>query len=331
MRASQDEEFVHVQGALMTTSDCEGAGEVFRVESGTPPPPSTASLSDAAQHPPPAPPVPRYLTVSSQLHIEALAHSLGRVYTLSPAFRAETSDTSRHLQEFWMLEAEVGFLESGTERGMEQVMAVAEGAIKAVVRAVAGSADQAYFTAQSRDGALAGVLDGLGREEPFARMSYTEAIDVLQKHATADPTAFRFAPEWGSSLQTEHELFLATSHIKGPVFITSYPKHLKPFYMLPCDSSTPERPTTACFDLLVPGLGELVGGSLREYRLEELENRMREEGMEGLEWYKDLRRWGTMNHGGFGLGWERLVKVLTGAENVRECAAFPVAADGSRF
>lgn len=230
-----------------------------------------------------------------------------------------------------MLEAEVAFLEEGTAEGLEQVMATAEGSIRAVVGALEGTEDQEWFVGQSKDGELAGLLGKLTGPEPYARMSYTEAIKVLQAHAAAHPGAFTFAPTWGSSLQTEHELFLASDHINGPVFITSYPTALKPFYMLPCDSSTPARPTTACFDLLIPGLGELVGGSLREHRLEELERRMGEEGMGGLEWYRDLSRWGTMRHGGWGMGWERLVKVVTGAENVRECAAFPRASEGSRF
>jgi len=315
----------------MTSSDCEGAGEVFRVETGPATPPAASSPSAAPPAPAGPPQTPRFLTVSSQLHIEALAHSLARVYTLSPAFRAETSDTSRHLQEFWMLEAEVGFLEDVTAVGLEQVMATAEGSIRAIVGALAETEDQAYFVTQSQDGELAAQLAHLTQPAPYTRLSYTDAVAILQAHATAHPSAFSFAPSWGASLQTEHELFLANEHVKGPVFITSYPTALKPFYMLPCDSATAERPTTACFDLLIPGLGELVGGSLREYRLEHLERRMEEEEMAGLEWYRDLRRWGTMRHGGWGMGWERLVKVVTGAENVRECAAFPRASEGSRF
>jgi asparaginyl-tRNA synthetase len=281
--------------------------------------------------PPAPPPAPRYLTVSSQLHLEALAASLSKVYTLSPAFRAEKSDTARHLQEFWMLEAEVGFLAASEPQALSQVMDVAERVVRQITIHLSASSDLDYFLSQTPS--LASQLAGLTSSTPYARMTYTEAITLLETHASSNPTAFVFPPSWGASLQTEHERWLAESHVGGPVFVTDYPTPLKPFYMLPNPSSSPIRQTTACFDLLVPRLGELIGGSLREHREEHLRRAMREHGIkeEEYEWYLELRRWGTTRHGGFGLGWERLVACLTGLENVRDCVAFPRATEGSRF
>ncbi|GAA5924294.1 hypothetical protein JCM1841_001353 [Sporobolomyces salmonicolor] len=322
------EGFVKVETPIITSSDCEGAGEVFRVADATPPPPSSAFNTFSTESAPPPPPPPaRYLTVSSQLHLEAIASSLPRVYCLSPCFRAEKSDTARHLQEFWMLEAEVGFLDADVPRALEQVMGVAEASVRAVAAHVRSMPEFDFFARQSEglDARVAGLLG----PEPYARMTYTHAIDLLAAHSAAHPSAFVFPPTWGSGLQTEHEKWLAEEHVGGPVFVTDYPTPLKPFYMLP---NAGER-TTACFDLLVPLLGELAGGSLRQHDPSALLASLTAHGLdpEAYEWYLDLRRYGTTRHGGFGLGWERLVGLLTGEGNVRECIAFPRASEGSRF
>ncbi|GAA5870247.1 hypothetical protein JCM3774_004621 [Rhodotorula dairenensis] len=346
------EGFVRLEMPVITSSDCEGAGEVFRVIDASPPPgahasapsPSTPSSSDSKPSlprlspsqptiaPPPAP--ARYLTVSTQLHLEAVNASLPRVYTLAPCFRAEKSDTARHLQEFWMLEAEVAFLDADVPTALDQVMTVAEDLVRSAARHVRSLPEfERYFAKQAPE--LAPRVDSLLVERPYERMSYTRAIELLQEHAANTPDAFTFAPQWGAGLQTEHERWLAEEHVQGPVFVTDYPTPLKPFYMLPNPSTAdaPDRATTACFDLLVPALGELAGGSLREHRLPELERAIKAHGLdpESYGWYLDLRRYGTTRHGGFGLGWERLVGLLTGIDNVRDCTAFPRAAEGSRF
>lgn len=333
---AQSEEFVRVEAPLITSSDCEGAGEVFRVESGpiAPPPPllsSSTSPNSAPSSPPPPPPTPRYLTVSSQLHLEAISSSLNRVYTFSPAFRAEKSDTARHLQEFWMLEAEVGFLDAENPAALEQVMDVAEQVIRSVSNRLIQTDDIAYFKTQSP--ALVAQLDGLTSPQPYARLTYTDAVTVLEKHVSGNSNAFAHPVKWGLALQTEHEKWLAEQYIGGPVFVTDYPTPMKPFYMLPNSGCAEGRQTTACFDLLVPRLGELVGGSLREHEEGALRKSMKRHGIkeEDYEWYLELRRYGTTRHGGFGLGWERLVACLTGLENVRDCIAFPRATEGSRF
>ncbi|EJD41988.1 asparaginyl-tRNA synthetase [Auricularia subglabra TFB-10046 SS5] len=260
----QEHDFLHIHTPVLTQNDCEGGGETF-------------TLSH------PAPEIfghPAHLTVSAQLHLEALASALPRVYTLAPAFRAERSATSRHLSEFWMLEAELAFADT-----LDEVMDVVERAVRSV------------------------VPPALSGEEPWPRITYTRAVELLDGAA------------WGDRLSSVQERWLAEEWAGGrPVFVTDYPAAQKPFYMLPSAApSAPGRGTVACFDLLVPRLGELAGGSLREHRLEHL--RVPEGG--GFEWYRDLRRWGTTPHGGFGLGFERLVAWATGAESVRECLAFP--------
>lgn len=299
---------------------------MFRVESGVAAAPVVGNPSVA----PPPLPTPRYLTVSSQLHLEAVASSLPRVYTLSPAFRAEKSDTARHLQEFWMLEAEVSFLPAGEREGLEEVMRVAEGVIRRVVANAlsVNATDLDHFN--ERTPGLRDDLVALVESKPFPRMTYVDAIAALVDWDMRNNDAFVFKPAMGASLQTEHEKLLAEELWKGPVFITDYPTSQKPFYMLP--NPTPAT-TSACFDLLIPRLGELAGGSLREHREAELLRTMQAHGIaaEDYAWYVELRRYGTTRHGGFGMGWERLVAYVTGQENVRECTAFPRAAEGSRF
>ncbi|KAK4051188.1 asparaginyl-tRNA synthetase [Microbotryomycetes sp. JL201] len=322
--------FIKVETPIVTSSDCEGAGEVFRVSSGETKP-APADSPQAAN-----PKVdPKYLTVSGQLHLEAISAALNKVYCFSPAFRAEKSDTARHLQEFWMLEAECGFLDDDVPTALDQVMTVAELNIRDIVAHVKESSDVALFKRQSPE--LESNLNALSK--PFQRMTYTKAVQLLQDHVTRHPETFQHDVKWSLGLQTEHEKFLADQVVNGPVFVTDYPTRLKPFYMLPSrlDSldhkGDDEKSTTACFDLLVPRLGELVGGSLREHRLPNLVQALARHGLDQrqYDWYLDLRRFGTTMHGGYGLGWERLVACLTGFDNVRDCIAFPRAAEGSRF
>lgn len=263
---------------------------------------------------------PAYLTVSSQLHLEALASSLARVYTLSPCFRAERSQTNRHLAEFWMLEAEWAWTkEVGDVCGL----------VEACVKDALGSGrEERALLAKGIAGQeeRAKSLETAATSAPWARMTYTEAISELGKYYASTASRarpFAFEPKWGHGLQSEHEKWLSEVLIKGPVFVTDYPSILKPFYMRTNDD---ER-TAACFDLLVPFVGELVGGSLREERLEPLLQCMISHGLdpagEEYSWYVDLRRYGSAPHGGFGMGLERLVSWVSGIENVRECIAMP--------
>lgn len=287
---------------IITPSDCEGAGEAFSVVSAEKPTPDEESRPFFAKD--------AYLTVSSQLHLEALAHARSRVYTLSPAFRAERSQTNRHLAEFWMLEAEWAFT-----RHVEDVCGVVEDAIKHAVSATVREEGAEDAELESR------VKQSLPLEKPWVRMTYTEAIKRLRTANETTRKLFEFEPSWGTSLQSEHEKWLADA-TGCPVFVTNYPVELKPFYMRMNDDGK----TVACFDLLIPGLGELVGGSLREERLELLNKAMEIYGLSGreeYEWYRDLRRFGGAPHGGFGLGFERLVSIVTGQPNVRECIAMP--------
>lgn len=251
-----------------------------------------------------------FLTVSSQLHLEAIAHARSRVFTLSPAFRAERSQTNRHLAEFWMLEAEWAFT-----RSVDEVCDVVEEAIKYAVN------ETVREESMDDNELYARVQKLLPSDKPWSRITYTDAIERLSKAYSTTPGLFEFEPSWGSSLQSEHEKWLADS-AGCPVFVTDYPASLKPFYMRMNDDGR----TVACFDLLVPTLGELVGGSLREERLELLDKALEKHGLLGrqeYEWYRDLRKFGGAPHGGFGLGFERLVSVVSGQSNVRECIPMP--------
>jgi asparaginyl-tRNA synthetase len=268
---------------------------------------------------------PKYLTVSTQLHLEALAAAVPRVWTLSPTFRAERSDTHRHLSEFYMLEAEVSFVET-----MDPLLDLIEDMIRHLVTGLAGSRVGHEILSQSGDlkPQLEERWQGLVRPDRWKRLTYTSTIEVLQAAIDKGEKTFQFAPTWGASLQSEHEKYLAELY-NGPVFVTDYPRDIKPFYMLP---SAGDDRTVACFDLLFPAIGELIGGSLREYRYDELVQSMKAHGLipadgdaeqAGLKWYTDLRKWGTAPHGGFGMGLDRLLCYLTGVENIREVVAFP--------
>lgn len=286
---------------IVTASDCEGAGEAFSVNSDV-----EAEADGSAR---PFFGKDAYLTVSSQLHLEALAHAHSRVYTLSPAFRAERSQTSRHLAEFWMLEAEWAFTQQ-----VDDVCAVVEEAVKHAVTAVCREEG-----VENSD--LQGLTESFKLKTPWTRMSYTDAVERLRAAQENERGLFEYQPAWGNALQSEHEKWLADT-TSGPVFVTDYPASLKPFYM----RQNADGKTVACFDLLIPGIGELVGGSLREERLEFLDRAMELHGLAGreeYEWYRDLRKFGGAPHGGFGLGFERLVSAVTGGQNVRECIAMP--------
>ncbi|RPA72850.1 class II aaRS and biotin synthetase [Ascobolus immersus RN42] len=321
-------EFVQTQPPIITSSDCEGAGEVFKLA------PQGREHHFKTE---------KYLTVSTQLHLEALCQAVGKVWTLSPSFRAEKSDTNRHLSEFYMLEAEVGFTQS-----LEDVLSLCEDLIRSIAHDFRQSRFSDEWLSTKEDIELR-LLESrwkwLLNPTQWKRMSYTEAISLLQK---AD-VPFRFKPEWGHGLQAEHERYLAenfggtgdnSTTTAGPIFITDYPKTLKPFYMLENQGSSSASSahgkgseTVACFDLLFPGLGEVAGGSLREHRFREIVEAMKQHGLVAqdatddslgsMQWYADLRRWGTIEHGGFGIGFDRLLSWLIGIENVREVVTFP--------
>lgn len=293
---------------IITSSDCEGAGETFRIIPPAPFEPVTEDNrpSEFFGH-------PAYLTVSSQLHLEALATALSRVYTLSPCFRAERSLTNRHLSEFWMLEAEWAFTQS-----VNDICSIVEGAVKDVL-----DKTQSHAQVFANDAGRSRILEYLqtaSSTPAWTRLSYGEAVTELVKYQ-ASARKFQFEPAWGKPLQSEHERWLAEELVKGPVFVTDYPVSLKPFYMRLNDDGK----TVACFDLLVPHLGELVGGSLREERGDLLNKALEDHQLDKTQygWYSELRKYGGAPHGGFGLGFERLISWISGIENVRECIAMP--------
>ncbi|KAI9028092.1 asparaginyl-tRNA synthetase [Phycomyces nitens] len=299
------QEFILTNTPILTSGDCEGGGEVFKVTPGSSTP---ATRDDFFKK-------PVYLTVSGQLHAEIMASAFSRVYTFGPVFRAEESVTSRHLAEFWMLEAEMSFIDQ-----IDQLLDVTEASIQHTTRHVLDTcAEDLSFFNQWTDKTL---LDRLHKsiEKPFVRMTYSEAIDILQRVQDKDKR-FEFPTVWGSSLQSEHERYLASEYCGRPVFVTDYPANLKPFYMRANDDGK----TVGCFDLLIPGVGELVGGSMREERYDVLSKKMELAGMnaEEYEWYMDLRKYGSAPHGGYGIGFERLLLWLTGLENVREVVPVP--------
>ena len=305
-----DNGFVAAHTPLITGSDCEGAGEMFRV--------TTLDMEN----------IPRSedgqvdysrdffsratnLTVSGQLEAEGMALSFGKVYTFGPTFRAENSNTPRHAAEFWMVEPEIAFADLVDDMNM------AEDMIKFVVDYVLEHCpDELAFFNQFYDKTLIERLTALIDSE-FIRISYTQAVEILKEHNDK----FDYKVEWGADLQTEHERFLTEEIYKKPVFVTDYPKEIKSFYMRLNDDGK----TVAATDMLVPGVGELIGGSQREERLEILEQRMIELGIDTEEynWYLDLRRFGTAKHAGFGLGFERLVMYLTGVPNIRDVLLYP--------
>ncbi|MDD2269296.1 MAG: asparagine--tRNA ligase [Eubacteriales bacterium] len=310
--------FLYVNTPIITASDCEGAGEMFRVTTldADNPPKDKAGKVDFSEdffgkH--------TGLTVSGQLEAECFALAFGGVYTFGPTFRAENSNTPRHAAEFWMIEPEIAFAELSDD------MALAEDMIKYVVTYVLESCKaDIEFLNKFVDKELLGRLEALIKSE-FAHVTYTEAIELLEKSGAA----FEYPVKWGIDLQTEHERWLTEKHFGSPVFVTDYPKEIKAFYMRQNDDGK----TVAAMDMLVPGVGELIGGSQREERLELLEKRLDEMELEKEDywWYLELRKYGSVKHAGFGLGFERLIMYLTGITNIRDVSAFPRTAGNAEF
>jgi len=305
----QDRGFVHVHTPIVTGSDCEGAGELFRVSTLDPqnPPKTEDGAIDYAQD---FFARPTYLTVSGQLEAEVFACALGKVYTFGPTFRAENSNTSRHASEFWMIEPEMAFTD------LEGNMDMAEEFVKYLIKDVRENcADDLAIFGKFVDKGLLARLDFV-MERPFQRVSYTEAVEII---AAADKK-WEHPVQWGDNLQSEHERFLAEEHFKCPVTVYNYPKEIKPFYMRLND----DNKTVTAMDVLVPGIGEIVGGSQREERLDVLEANMDRHGLnkDDYSWYLDLRRYGSVPHSGFGLGFERMLMFVTGMSNIRDVIPF---------
>ncbi|MCI0493263.1 MAG: asparagine--tRNA ligase, partial [Planctomycetes bacterium] len=306
----QEEGFLYLHTPIITASDCEGAGAMFRV--------STLNPADVPRTPTGGVDYgqdffhrPAYLTVSGQLEGEIYATALGKVYTFGPTFRAENSNTTRHLAEFWMVEPEAAFFE------LTDNMELAERFLKRICRDVlADSQEDMQFFVEHID---KGVIERLQQvaERKFRRLSYTKAVDLLK----ASGRQFEFAVEWGHDLQAEHERYLTEEQFSEPLILYDYPAAIKPFYMRVNEGGK----TVRAMDVLVPGVGEIIGGSQREERLDVLEARMVEQGLNVSDywWYLDLRRFGTVPHSGFGLGLERMVQFVTGMANIRDVIPFP--------
>ena len=326
----QERDFVYVHTPIITGSDAEGAGEMFQV--------TTLDLDN----------LPRYdadsdavkagiakageidytedffkkktsLTVSGQLEGEAFALAFRDIYTFGPTFRAENSNTARHASEFWMIEPEIAFAD------LEDDMVLAEEMVKYIISYVLEHApEEMEFFNKFIDKGLLERLDNIVNSD-FGRVTYTEAVDLLLKSGKE----FQYPVEWGIDLQTEHERYITEEIFKKPVFVTDYPKDIKAFYMRLND----DNKTVAAADLLVPGVGEIIGGSQREERLDVLEGRMKELGLEkeGYEWYLDLRRYGGVKHAGYGLGFERMIMYLTGMSNIRDVLPFPRTPKSAEF
>lgn len=306
----QDRGFVYIHTPIITASDAEGAGEMFRVTTLDPAnlPRTESGGVDYSQD---FFGKPANLTVSGQLNAENFAMAFGDVYTFGPTFRAEKSNTTRHAAEFWMIEPEMAFCDLAGD------MDVAEAMIKFVINTVLEKCpDEMNFFNSFVDKGLLERLRHVAASE-FTRVSYTEAIELLKKSGHK----FEYPVDWGCDLQTEHERYLTEQLFKKPVFVTDYPKEIKAFYMRLNDDGK----TVAAADCLVPGIGEIIGGSQREERLELLESRIRELGMDPQDywWYLDLRRYGGCKHAGFGLGFERIVMYLTGIGNIRDVLPHP--------
>lgn len=305
----QERGFLYVNTPIITASDCEGAGEMFRVTTlDVQEPPKVNGKVDFSKD---FFARPAFLTVSGQLEGEIFATSLGKVYTFGPTFRAENSNTSRHLAEFWMVEPEIAFAD------LEANMEVAEAFLKRIFTDVMNDCadDMAFFNERIEPGIL-DTLQGIVETE-FLRCSYTDAVEILQNSGHQ----FEYPVSWGMDLQSEHERYLTEQHFKRPVILHDYPRSIKPFYMR-CNE---DGKTVRAMDVLVPKVGEIIGGSQREERLDVLESRMAEQGLNAQDywWYLDLRRYGTVPHSGFGLGLERVLQFITGMGNIRDVIPFP--------
>jgi asparaginyl-tRNA synthetase len=302
--------FFWIHTPIITASDAEGAGEMFRV--------STLDLANLPRTPEGAIDFNQdffgreaHLTVSGQLNVECFALAMSKVYTFGPTFRAENSNTKRHLAEFWMIEPEIAFA------NLQDDANLAEAFLKYLFRAALNERqdDLAFFAERVNKDAITRLEAFISA--PFERIDYTEAIAILQKSGEK----FEFPVSWGMDLQSEHERYLAEKHVGRPVVVMNYPKDIKAFYMRLNDDGR----TVAAMDVLAPGIGEIIGGSQREERLDVLDDRIRSVGMkpEDYWWYRDLRRYGSVPHAGFGLGFERTVSYVTGVENIRDVIPFP--------
>ena len=317
-RFFQDRGFVYTHTPLITASDCEGAGEMFQV--------TTLDLADVPKKEDGSVDYSKdffgtqaNLTVSGQLNAEIFAQAFSRVYTFGPTFRAENSNTPRHAAEFWMIEPEIAFADLADD------MQLAEDMVKYVISDVMERLpEEMKFFNDFVDKGLLERLDNIVSND-FARVSYTEAVEILEKSGEE----FQYPVSWGCDLQTEHERYLAEKIYKRPVFVTDYPKEIKAFYMRLNDDGK----TVAAADLLVPGVGEIIGGSQREERYDVLLSRIVETGMkpEDYDWYLQLRQYGGTRHAGFGLGFERLIMYMTGMSNIRDVIPFPRTVGNAAF
>ncbi|XP_053313877.1 probable asparagine--tRNA ligase, mitochondrial [Spea bombifrons] len=297
--------FLHIHTPVITSNDCEGAGELFKVEATHW---DRGSGDDAGFFD-----VPAFLTVSGQLHLEVMSGGFSRVFTFGPTFRAENSQSRRHLAEFYMVEAEISFTES-----LEDIMQVMENLFKSTTSALLSQCpEEIEFFSKYVSPGQTDRLDKLVTSD-FVTMTYTEAVEVLKR----SQKLFRYKPEWGCDLQTEHEKFLVNHCGDVPVFVIDYPYDLKPFYAR--DNEDGPQRTAAAVDLLVPGVGELFGGSLREERMDRLQSRLETLGLrDTYQWYLDIRKFGSVPHGGFGMGFERYLQCVLGVENIKDVIPFP--------
>ena len=318
----QEQDFLYIHTPIITASDCEGAGAMFRVTTLDPAkvPRTAQGAVDFEQD---FFGRPAYLTVSGQLEGEIYATALGKIYTFGPTFRAENSNTSRHLAEFWMVEPEVAFNE------LTDNMELAESFLKRIVSDVLTycQEDMQFFHERIDNTVLASLQVIVDKK--FQRLSYTESIEVLEQSGEK----FEYPVSWGSDLQAEHERFLTEKHLQAPVILYDYPAAIKPFYMKLNDAESSERRTVRAMDVLVPRVGEIIGGSQREDRLDVLTTRMEEQGLraEDYWWYLDLRKFGSVPHSGFGLGLERMVQAVTGMANIRDVIPFPRTPGSAEF
>ena len=321
-RYFHEREFHWVNTPILTSSDCEGAGEMFRVSTldMVNPPKTDAGAIDHSQD---FFGKETFLTVSGQLNVEAYCLAMSKVYTFGPTFRAENSHTSRHLAEFWMVEPEIAFADLNDDADL------AEDFLKYLFKAVLDERadDMAFFAERINKEAISRLQNVVDNQ--FVRMDYTEAVKILKSCGKK----FEYPVEWGIDLQSEHERYLAEENVGAPVIIMNYPKDIKAFYMRLND----DNETVAAMDVLAPGIGEIIGGSQREDRIDVMDARLganfadADEVHDALWWYRDLRRYGSVPHAGFGLGFERLLSYITGMENIRDVIPFPRTPGSSQF
>jgi asparaginyl-tRNA synthetase len=313
----KENDFVYVHTPIISASDCEGAGEMFQVT--TLPLDNIPMAEEEVDYTKDFFGKPANLTVSGQLEGEIYATALKNIYTFGPTFRAENSNTSRHLAEFWMIEPEMAFC------NLEGNMDIAENFLKYVLQYVLNNAkeDMNFFNSFVQKGIIDDIKHVI--KSPFTHITYTEAVDILIKAETK----FEFPVEWGHDLQSEHERYLTEKVFNGPVILTDYPKNIKAFYMKLND----DNKTVRAMDILVPRLGEIIGGSERESNLEKLKNRLDEQDLDHKDywWYLELRQYGTVPHSGFGLGFERLIQYVTGMQNIRDVIPFPRTVGSAEF